>query len=114
MPRVRLDPDRANNALLWPQQITMTPFATLDDSKSNAKPTSGGAVEPDGLQFSVAVSLSVTPPSANPGVGLIFSLNQGGTNVQFSATSDAASTATTQIFHFSSDAYNDSSDAGQL
>jgi len=102
-----------NNALLWPQQITMTPFATLDDSQSSAKPTSGVQLEPDGLQFSAPVSLSVAPPSANPGVGLIFSLNQGGTDVQFSATTDAGSTATTQIFHFSSAAYNDGSDAGQ-
>jgi hypothetical protein len=92
--------------------ISMTPFASLDDSQSQAKPRSGVQLEPDGLQFSQAVSLIVTPPMSNPGAGLIFSLNQDGSGVRFAETWNSGNQATAYIWHFSAAAYDDGADAG--
>ena len=92
--------------------ISMTPFATLDDSQSQAKPRSGVQLEPDGLQFSQAVTLIVTPPMSNPGAGLIFSLNQDGSGVRFAETWNSGNKATAWIRHFSAAAYDDGADAG--
>jgi len=101
-----------NGALLWPQKITMTPFASMDVSQSVAKVRSGVMIGPEGLRFTMAVTLSVTPPLANPGVGLIFSMQQDGSKVQFAPTTNSGKTASAQFFHFSPTGYDDGYDAG--
>ena len=101
------------DALFLNETITMTPFATLDASQSEAKLISGVQLEPDGLQFTDVVRLSVTAPSDKPGVGLIFSMNQDGSNVAFAPTTNTSDgkTAIAEIWHFSS-AGTDNADHG--
>jgi hypothetical protein len=101
------------DALFLNETITMTPFATLDASQSEAKLISGVQLEPDGLQFTDVVRLSVTAPSDKPGVGLIFSMNQDGSNVAFAPTTNTSGgkTAIADIWHFSS-AGTDNADHG--
>ena len=101
------------DALFLNETITMTPFATLDVSQSEAKLISGVQLEPDGLQFTDVVRLSVTAPSDKSGVGLIFSMNQDGSNVAFAPTTNTSGgkTAIAEIWHFSS-AGTDNADHG--
>jgi hypothetical protein len=101
------------DALFLNETITMTPFATLDVSQSEAKLISGVQLEPDGLQFTDVVRLSVTAPSDKPGVGLIFSMNQDGSNVAFAPTTNTSGgkMAIADIWHFSS-AGTDNADHG--
>ena len=101
-----------NGALLWPQKITMTPFASMDVSQSVAKVRSGVMIGPEGLRFTMAVTMTVTPPMANPGVGLIFSMQEDGSKVQFAPTTNSGITASAQFFHFSPTGYDDGYDAG--
>ncbi|MGD0173132.1 MAG: hypothetical protein ABSC61_01665 [Anaerolineales bacterium] len=103
------------DALLSTQKITMTPFATMDVSRSDAKIVSGVQFEPDGLQFTDAVQLTVTAPIDNPGVSLIFSMNQDGSNVAFAPTTNTSGgkTAIAQIWHFSAAGYDNGYDAGR-
>jgi hypothetical protein len=102
------------DALLSNQTITMTPFATMDVSQSGAKIISGVQLEPDGLQFVDAARLSVTAPIDNPGVSLIFSMNQDGTNVAFAPTTNTTGgkTAIATIWHFSAAGTDNSSHSG--
>jgi hypothetical protein len=103
------------DALLSNQTITMTPFASMDVSQSGAKIISGVQLEPDGLQFVDAVRLSVTAPIDNPGISLIFSMNQDGSQVAFAPTANTSGgkTAMAQIWHFSSAGYDNGYDAGR-
>jgi hypothetical protein len=96
-------------------KIFMTPFATIDGSRSGAKIISGVRLEPDGLQFTDAVRLSVTAPMDNPGVGLIFSFAQDGSNVAFAPTANTSGgkTAIAEIWHFSSAGYTNGDASGQ-
>ena len=93
----------------------MTPFATIDVSRSGVKIISGVQLEPDGLQFTDAVRLSVTAPLDNPGVGLIFSFAQDGSNVAFAPTANTSGgkTAIAEIWHFSSAGYTNGDTSGQ-
>jgi hypothetical protein len=95
------------DALLSNTEIKMTPFATLDVSQSEAKIISGVQLEPDGLQFVDEVRLSVTVPGDNPGVGLIFSFQEDGSEVAFASTvnTSGGKTAIATIWHFSSAGY---------
>jgi hypothetical protein len=103
------------DALLANQTITMTPFAALEVSQSGPKIVSGVRLEPDGLQFMDAVTLWVTPPDSvsSPGVGLVFSLNQDGSDVSFAPTTNGVRTAHGKIWHFSAAGYEDAYDAGK-
>jgi len=102
------------DALLTTTEIKMTPFATMDVTQSDARIISGVQLEPDGLQFVDAVRLSVTAPIDNPGVGLIFSMNQDGSNVAFAPTTNTSGgkTAIAQIWHFSAAGYDNSAQSG--
>jgi hypothetical protein len=104
-----------SGALFANTKIIMTPFATIDVSRSGANIISGVRLEPDGLQFTDAVRLSVTAPIDNPGIGLIFSFAQDGSNVAFAPTTNTASgkTAIAEIWHFSSAGYSNGDTAGQ-
>jgi hypothetical protein len=103
------------DALLSNTEIKMTPFATLDVSQSGAKIISGVQLEPDGLQFTDAVRLSVTAPGDDPGVGLIFSFQQDGSEVAFAPTTNTSGgkTAIAQIWHFSSAGYANGETGGE-
>jgi hypothetical protein len=101
------------DALMKSETITMTPFATIDVSQSGAKIISGVRLEPDGIQFVNAVQLSVHAPEENPGVGLIFSLNQDGSDVDFAPTINAGKMTVAQIWHFSAAGYTNGYNAGQ-
>jgi len=102
-------------ALLTSAAITMAPFATMDVSQSGAKIISGVQLGPDGLQFVDAARLSVTAPIDNPGVSLIFSMNQDGTNVAFAPTANTTGgkTAIATLWHFSAAGYTNQDSAGQ-
>jgi hypothetical protein len=95
------------DALPMTETITMTPFATMDVSQSGAKIISGVQLEPDGLHFVDAVLLTVNPPMDNPGVGLIFSMQQDGSSVDFAPTTNTTGgkTAIATIWHFSAAGY---------
>jgi hypothetical protein len=103
------------DALLSNQTITMTPFVSMDVSQSGAKIISGVQLEPDGLQFVDAVRLSVTAPIDNPGISLIFSMNQDGSQVAFAPTTNTSGgkTAIAEIWHFSSAGTDNSSHSGE-
>ncbi|MGD0805995.1 MAG: hypothetical protein ABSA10_00705 [Anaerolineales bacterium] len=103
------------DALMSTQTVTMTPFSTIDTSQSEAKIISGVRLEPDGIQFMNAVQLKVHPPEKDPGVGLIFSFNQDGSNVAFAPTTNTSGgkTAIAQIWHFSAAGYDNGYDAGR-
>ena len=103
------------DALLTTTEIKMTPLATMDVTQSDAKIISGVQLEPDGLQFTDAVQLTVTAPIDNPGIGLIFSMNQDGSHVAFAPTTNTSGgkTAIAQIWHFSSAGYDNGYDAGR-
>ena len=100
------------DALMKTETITMTPFATIDTSQSEAKIISGVRLEPDGIQFVNAVQLTVNPPIDNPGVGLIFSFDQDGSEVDFAPTINAGVNAVAQIWHFSAAGYTNGAAAG--
>jgi hypothetical protein len=94
-------------ALLTTQEITMTPFDKIDLSQSESGIISGVQLEPDGLYFSDAARLSVIPPdnSGDPGIGLIFTMQQGGSDVAFAPTDNNENTAMSELWHFSSAGY---------
>jgi hypothetical protein len=100
------------DALMKTETITLTPFATIDNSQSEAKIISGVRLEPDGIQFVNPVQLTVHPPIDNPGVGLVFSFNQDGSEVNFAPTVNAGTNAVAQIWHFSSAGYDNADHAG--
>jgi hypothetical protein len=99
-------------ALFYSQPITMTPFATISVSGAPITLTTGVDFQPDGLQFDMPVTLTITSPQANPGIGVIFSFLKGGSHLQFAPTTDLGNTAVSQIWHFSgaSASYVDDSD----
>jgi hypothetical protein len=100
-------------ALAEKQKITMTAFATIDYSQSIAKIRSGVLLEPDGLEFSTPATLRVIPPYTNPGIGLVFTLDQDGSNVGFAATTNSGKQADALIWHFSGAGYDDIHNSGQ-
>ena len=97
-------------ALAETKKITMTAFATIDYSQSIAKIRSGVLLEPDGLEFSTPANLRVIPPQANPGIGLVFTLDQDGSNVGFAPTTNSGKQADAQIWHFSGAGYDPAQD----
>jgi hypothetical protein len=103
------------DALLSNQTISMTPFATMDVSQSGAKIISGVQLEPDGLQFVDAVRLSVTAPIDNPGISLIFSMKQDGSQVAFAPTTNTpgGKTAIATLWHFSAAGTDNTDHSGQ-
>jgi hypothetical protein len=101
------------DALMSTVTITMTPFATIDTSQSDARIITGVQLEPDGLQFVNAVQLTVHPPIDDPGIGLIFTLLQDGSDVAFAPTENAGTQAIARIWHFSSAGYTNGANAGQ-
>ncbi len=101
------------DALMETETVTLTPFATIDTSQSAAKIISGVRLEPDGIQFVNAVQLTVHPPVDNPGVGLVFSFNQDGSDVDFASTINAGTNAVAQIWHFSAAGYTNGAAAGK-
>jgi hypothetical protein len=91
---------------LWENQtITMTPFATIDTSRTDAKIVSGVRLEPDGLQFMKAVTLTVTPPDISDKTGMVFSFNQDGSDVKFAPTAGSRGDSIGYLWHFSSAGY---------
>ncbi len=92
---------------LWDNQtITMTPFATIDASHSDAKIVSGVRLGPDGLQFNKAVNLTVIPPDLSSKAGLIFSFSQDGSDVTFAPTAGSKGDSIGFLWHFSAAGYS--------
>jgi hypothetical protein len=93
--------------LLTTQEITMTPFDKIDLSQSESGIISGVQLEPDGLYFTDAVRLTVHPPAhiGDQGIGLIFTMQEGGSNVAFAPTDNNKTIAMAGIWHFSSAGY---------
>ena len=92
---------------LWDNQtITMTPFATIDASRSDAKIVSGVRLEPDGLRFNKAVNLTVIPPDLGSKAGLVFSFDQDGSNVTFAPTAGSRGDSIGFLWHFSAAGYS--------
>jgi hypothetical protein len=92
---------------LWENQIiTMTPFATIDTSQTDAKIVSGVRLEPDGLQFNKAINLTVIPPDLSSKAGLIFSFHQDGSGVNFAPTAGSRGDSIGFLWHFSAAGYS--------
>lgn len=99
------------DALLTPQTITMTPFASVDTSQSALPITTGVLLEPDGTQFSDAVTLTLTTPSQLGAHASLMLAGQDGSDLYFVTTTNQANSYSTALFHFTSAAVSDATDA---
>ncbi len=90
------------DALIVPRTITMTPFASVNDSNSLLPVTAGVQLEPDGIQFNDGVTLTVTPPSPLGSHATLLMAAVDGSGIYFVQTTNQANTYSTTLFHFSS------------
>lgn len=98
------------DALLNPQTISLSPFANVDSSQAALPMTSGVLMEPDGLQFANAVTLTVTPPASTTRKGLMVLAAQDGSNIEFAETTRNGQTYSAPIWHFSGGGFSDPPD----
>jgi hypothetical protein len=98
------------DALLSPRTITLTPFASVDSSQAALPVKSGVLMEPDGLQFTDAATLTVTPPASMTRKGVMIIAGQDGSQVEFAETTQNGSTYSAPIWHFSSGGWGDPPD----
>ncbi len=103
--------DLPADALTEPQTITMTPFATVDDSQSLLPISQGVAFGPDGLEFCDGVTFTVRPPGPLGTNAVLWLADGDGSDLQFVAPDNPAGGLSTTLFHFSSGGHSDPSDA---
>ena len=90
------------DALITPRTISITPYVTIDSSQSWLPIVAGVQLEPDGIQFSHAVGLTVTPPSPlGTNVMLMMGANDGSA-LYFVANTNQAGAYTLSLAHFTS------------
>lgn len=97
------------DALPLAQQITMTPFAAIDASASVLPISAGVQLEPDGLQFCDAVTLTVAPPQALGLQAALVLANDDGSDLHFVETTNQAASYATTLLHFTSAGITDPS-----
>ena len=90
------------DALLTPRLISVTPFGNIDSSQTWLRVASGVQLEPDGMQFSDAVTLTVTPPDALGANATLVMAQDDGSALHFVAESSQNNVYTTQLAHFTS------------
>jgi len=98
------------DALVTPRTITMIPTASVDSSNALIKVSNGVQLEPDGLQFSDGVILSVQPPAPLGAHGSLMMAGDDGSSIFFVDTTNQANVYSTVIFHFTMGGASDSSD----
>ncbi len=90
------------DALPEPAQIIMTPFSSADSSDALLPVTNGVQLEPDGIQFSDAVTLTVNPPAAlGPHASLLMA-GDNGSDLYLVPTTGQGGGYSTTLFHFTS------------
>ena len=98
------------DALLSPRAITLTPFAGVDSSAAKLPVSAGVQLEPDGLQFSDGVTLTVTPPAPlGPHASLMMAGNDG-SDLYFVQSTNRTGSYSTVLMHFTSAEASDPSD----
>ncbi|MHB8519710.1 MAG: autotransporter outer membrane beta-barrel domain-containing protein [Limisphaerales bacterium] len=98
------------DALLTPQTITMTPFASIDSSSAMLPATSGVLLEPDGIQFNAGVTLTVSVPTTAGAHASLMMGGQDGSAIYFVQTTNQARSYSTTLFHFTSGGLSDPTD----
>ncbi|MBU6401341.1 MAG: hypothetical protein KGS61_13580, partial [Verrucomicrobia bacterium] len=99
------------DALADPVTITMTPFASIDSSAAAVPLTSGVLLEPDGLQFSDAATLTLITPGGLGAHGSLLVAEQDGSDLYFVQSTNQVNTCSTILWHFTSAAASSPSDA---
>ncbi len=90
------------DALPNPAQITMTPFAIADSSDALLPVTNGVQLEPDGIQFSDAVTLTVNPPAPLGSYASLLLAGDDGSGLYLVPTTGQGGGYSTTLFHFTS------------
>ena len=98
------------DALLLPQTISLIPLASIDSSQAALPVKSGVLMEPDGLEFADAATLTVTPPASMTRKGLMVITRQDGSEVEFAEVTWNGSTYSAPIWHFSGGGWGDPPD----
>jgi hypothetical protein len=98
------------DALSTPAMITMTPFASADSIDALLPMTEGVQLEPDGLQFEDAVTLTAIPPAALGSHASLMMAGDDGGDIYFVPTTSQAGTYSTTLFHFTSAGATDPSE----
>lgn len=99
------------DALPTEKKITITPMTDIKSKTFPGTPTSGILMEPDGLQFITAATISVKKPGGKL-KGLILSGDHQGSGLKFSPVSDEEGILTASIMHFSSIVFDPTDDPG--
>ena len=90
------------DALPNPAYITMTPFSVADSSAAELPVTNGVQLEPDGVQFSDAVTLTVTPPAPLGPYASLLLAGDDGSDLYLVPTTGQGGSYSTTLFHFTS------------
>ena len=98
------------DALITPREITMTPFASVDSGDALLPITTGVQLEPDGIQFSDGVTLTVTPSVALGSHASLMMAGDNGSAIYFVQTTNQMNNYSTVLFHFTSGGATDPSD----
>lgn len=91
-------------ALLFPEDIAMTPIVEAEGLPGDSPPehTAGVELEPDGLELFVPATLRITPPSPLPEAGVAtFSFYDDGEDAGLVLFDQAASEIAVSVAHFS-------------
>jgi hypothetical protein len=100
------------DALDYSQPITMTSLTDISSEDVIGNLVGGVLLEPDGLQFTIPATLTVSG-SALAGTTILLGANQDGSQVNFLVPADSPEGASALIYHFSS-AMGDNLDDDQL
>ncbi|MGH7950453.1 MAG: hypothetical protein ACREFE_00820 [Limisphaerales bacterium] len=98
------------DALLTPRVITMTPFASVDSGDALLPVDAGVQLEPDGMQFSDGVTLTVNPPALLGAHAALMMAENDGSDIYFVQSTNQANIYSTTLFHFSSAMVSNPSD----
>ena len=90
------------DALPTPRFISMTPFASIDSSQAWLPVAAGVQLEPDGIQFSDAVTLTVTPPAPLGSNASLVMAQDDGSGLYFVAQTNRDNVYSTTLAHFTS------------
>ena len=91
-----------SDALITPRTISLTPFLAIDSSQSWLPIVAGVQLEPDGIQFSHAVNLTVTPPSPLGTNVMLMMAENDGSALYFVENTKQAGSYTLSLAHFTS------------
>ena len=99
-----------NDALLSPQTISMTPFASVEARNARLPVTAGVQLSPAGIQFCDWVTLTATAPAPLGAHATLLMANDDGSDLYLVPTTNSANGFSINLLHFSSAAATDPSD----